>query len=80
MRLPVVLLAVFFLLLGASPACTVNQLVGDLALVTDGGDEAEDGGPDADDDGGVENEDGGPRDGGPRDGGDTFQAFPLRAQ
>jgi hypothetical protein len=81
-RVPVVLLAVFFLVLGAVPACTVNQVVGsDLALLPDGGDD-DDGGVDGDDDGGVEDEgDGGPRDGGPRDGGgDYLTGFPSRAQ
>jgi len=78
-RLPaVVLFAGFLLCVGAIPACTANQLVGDLALVADGGD-VEDGGVDSDDDGGVD-ADAGPPDGGPRDGGDTFQAFPVRAQ
>jgi len=86
-RLPAVVLVAFFLLgVGAMPACTANQLVGELALVTDGGDTGDDGGVDGDDDGGVEDEDAGPQDGGPRDGGthdgggDNLQAFPQRPQ
>jgi len=84
-RLPaVVLFVVFLLCVGALPACTANQLVGALALVTDGGDTGDDGGVDGDDDGGVDADagpqDGGPRDGGTQDGGDTLQAFPQRAE
>ena len=80
MRVRVLLLALLFLLLEAAPGCSVDQLVGSLAVVTDGGD-VDDGGVDSDEDGGYDgDEDGGPRDGGYRDGGDNAWALPRRAQ
>ena len=82
MRTPGVLLAVCLLLLGTSLACTMDQLVGALA-VADGGIEDDDGGMEGDggvedDDGGEsdDNGDGGRRDGGGGDGGDEARAFP----
>ncbi|MGO9830378.1 MAG: hypothetical protein ACLPJH_09570 [Myxococcaceae bacterium] len=75
MRASFVPLALGLLLLGTSFGCSVEQLVGALAVadggVNDGGPNDDDGGVD-DDDGGVEDEDGGTEsddDGGTRDGG-----------
>ncbi|MGO8971288.1 MAG: hypothetical protein ACLQDQ_17170 [Myxococcaceae bacterium] len=89
MRASFVLLALGLLFLGTSVGCSVDQLVGALAVadggVDDGGPNDDDGGVE-DDDGGVEDEDGGTendddggtgrRDGGSGDGGDEARGSP----